>query len=134
MTPYTEPTPTCQTNGSVELHEMRVRRMADVRYPGSGNHCRPASRGERVIGEFRVPTPRLGPASEQRAGRRRTRVPDPGGPVDAPRGDAPAVGAERHAAHAGRMPAEGEDFLSGYGVPQLDGPIEAARNQAPAVR
>ena len=32
------------------------------------------------------------------------------------------------------MPTEGEDFLSGRRVPQLDGPVVATRGQAPAVR
>src|SRR5262249_26049053 len=89
---------------------------------------------ERVRREFRGLCQRLSPTSEQVLGRRRTRVPNPDGPVPAPRGDAPAVGAERDADHAGGVAPEGEDFLSGRRVPQLDGPVVATRGQAAAVR
>src|SRR5262249_22952303 len=73
----------------------------------------PLSASERVGREFRELEPGLGRAPPWRTVRRGARVPDPDGPVDAPRGEAPAVGAERHAEHAGRMATEGEDLLSG---------------------
>src|SRR4051812_40714202 len=79
--------------------------------------------GERVGREFRDLDPGRGRAPQQHTGRGGARVPDPDGPVDAPRGEAPAVGAERHAEHARRMPTEGEDFLPGRRVPQLDGRV-----------
>src|SRR5262245_14425377 len=92
------------------------------------------SAGERVGREFRDLSSGLGLAPPQRICCRGARVPNLDGPVDAPRGDAPAVGTERHLEHAVRMPTEGEDFLSGRRVPQLDGPVQARRGQAPAVR
>src|SRR5262249_21346019 len=95
--------------------------------------CR-GSAGEQIGREFRGPAPGLGPASGQGVGCRRTCVPDPNSPVPASRGEEPAVRAERHAGHAGRMPTEGEDFLFGHHIPQLDGPIVAPRGQAPTVR
>src|SRR5262249_32011003 len=88
---------------------------------------------ERVRREFRGLSTRLSPMSEQVVGRRGTRVPNPDNPVPAPRGNSPAVGAERHAEQAGGMPTEGVDLLPGRRVPQLDGPVVATRGQAPAI-
>ena len=46
--------------------------------------------------------------------------------VRAARGDAFAVGAERHAVDAAGVPLEGEDFLAGRGVPHLHRLVPAA--------
>src|SRR5262249_4137179 len=53
--------------------------------------------------------------------------------VPAGRGEARAVGAEGDAVDVAGMPGEGESFLAGGGVPDLDGPVATRRGDARAV-
>ena len=67
------------------------------------------------IGEFAVPS-----------GKRLVsdRVPDLDVVIQARRGQELAVGAERHAEDAVRVPFEGQKFLAGHGVPEDSGHFE----------
>src|SRR5262249_7588909 len=60
-------------------------------------------------------------------------VPDLHRLVGTPRGEAPAVWAERHAPEAVGMPLKGGQLLAGGGVPDLHH-VSAPRRAAPAVR
>ena len=60
-------------------------------------------------------------------------APDPGGAVDAARGELAAVAADRQADDPAGVPAEREDVLAGLGIPELDGPVVAGGGQAAAV-
>src|SRR5262245_28091764 len=66
--------------------------------------------------------------------RKRRRVPHLQRLVLAPRDDAVAVGAERHAPDHARVPLKSEDLLSGPGIPHLQGAVLAPRDDPPAVR
>src|SRR5262245_46977417 len=61
------------------------------------------------------------------------RVPDPHRAVLAAAGEAPAVGAERHASDLGRVACEGEHFLALGRVPDSHRAVLAAADEALAV-
>src|SRR4051794_40222971 len=59
-------------------------------------------------------------------------IPDLDRVIVAPRDQAPAVGAERHAADEADMAAEGAEQISGFAVPDLHGAVLARRGDPPA--
>src|SRR5262249_60233439 len=64
---------------------------------------------------------------------RRRHIPHSSVPVPTTGGDAPAIGANRHAGDTARMSLEGELLLARGRVPHFHGPVVASRNDPLAV-